>query len=84
VPWYDEAENARKTIKEAEMRNSAPVKPSRNRQTAPSVPKARTPLGKRLRELRERIVASGAPLLDDAALRAELRERRGDGDTNVP
>jgi hypothetical protein len=40
----------------------------------------RSPLGRRLREIRERIVASGIPLLDAEQLEAELAERRGDRD----
>ncbi|RUR72689.1 hypothetical protein ACF3DV_06445 [Chlorogloeopsis fritschii PCC 9212] len=36
-----------------------------------------TPLGKKLWEIRQRIVASGAPLLSDEELEQELRERRG-------
>ena len=38
----------------------------------------RTPLGKRLMELRRRIVESGEPLLDWNALERELAERRGE------
>jgi len=38
----------------------------------------RTPLGRRLRELRRRIVASGAPLLDWDGLDQEIRARRGE------
>jgi len=37
----------------------------------------RTNLGSRLLEIRQRIVASGEPLLDRAALARELSERRG-------
>lgn len=40
-----------------------------------SVP--RTELGRRLREIRSRIVASGAPLLDWKEFEREMRERRG-------
>jgi hypothetical protein len=36
-----------------------------------------TPLGKRLWEIRQRIVASGIPLLSDEELEQELAERRG-------
>ena len=39
---------------------------------------ARTDLGKRLLELRQRIVASGAPLLDWNDLEEETRTRRGE------
>lgn len=35
-------------------------------------------LGERLRTIRARIVASGAPLLDEAGLAAEVAERRGE------
>jgi hypothetical protein len=37
----------------------------------------KTPLGRRLWELRKRIVASGEPLLDWDDLERELAERRG-------
>lgn len=46
-----------------------------------SVPKpdgCRTPLGRRLDELRERIKASGAPLLSWEKIDRELSERRGE------
>jgi hypothetical protein len=35
-------------------------------------------LGERLRTIRARIVASGAPLFDEAGLAAEVAERRGE------
>lgn len=35
-------------------------------------------LGERLRTIRAHIVASGAPLLDEAGLAAEVAERRGE------
>ena len=38
---------------------------------------ARTALGKRLLEIRQRIVASGQPLLDWEAFDREMKERRG-------
>jgi predicted DNA-binding antitoxin AbrB/MazE fold protein len=38
---------------------------------------ARTPLGRRLRELRAQIVASGAPLLDWDEISEEVTSRRG-------
>jgi len=37
----------------------------------------KTSLGRRLRELRKRIVASGEPLLDWDELEREIAERRG-------
>ncbi|MUG97296.1 hypothetical protein F7734_35195 [Scytonema sp. UIC 10036] len=37
-----------------------------------------TPLGKKLWEIRQRIIASGVPLLSDEELEQELAERRGD------
>jgi len=37
----------------------------------------RSALGRRLREIRERIVASGIPLLNAEELEAEIAERRG-------
>lgn len=45
-----------------------------------AVPESATPearLGERLRAIRAKIVASGEPLLDEAALEAEIAERRG-------
>jgi hypothetical protein len=41
-------------------------------------PSARTELGRRLREIRRRIVASGQPLLDADGLDREVRDRRGE------
>lgn len=40
--------------------------------------RARTPLGRRLREIRRRIEASGAPLLDWDGIDRERKERRGE------
>ncbi len=37
----------------------------------------KTPLGERLRQIRERIVASGKPLLDEDEIEKELASRRG-------
>lgn len=37
----------------------------------------RTPLGRRLWEVRKRIVESGEPLLDQEGLEREVAERRG-------
>ena len=45
-----------------------------------ATPAPRTALGKRLWELRHRIVASGAPLLDWNGVEGEVRERRGERD----
>ena len=39
---------------------------------------ARTELGRKLRELRQQILASGQPLLDADGLDREVRERRGE------
>jgi predicted transcriptional regulator len=44
----------------------------------PRTLKARTELGKRLRTIRARIRRSRQPLLDEAALEAELAARRGE------
>ena len=44
----------------------------------PAVAPPTTELGRRLQEIRARIVASGEPLLDWEDLDAELRERRGE------
>jgi hypothetical protein len=43
---------------------------------APATPPS--PLGERLRAIRAKVVASGEPLLDEAALEAEIAERRGE------
>jgi hypothetical protein len=40
----------------------------------------RTPLGERLLRIRERIVASGEPLLSWAEIEREVAERRGEAD----
>lgn len=42
--------------------------------------KPRTSLGRKLREARQRILASGAPLLDRAAIQQEIATRRGERD----
>lgn len=62
--------------------NALPVKPP-----VPITPEphaspgpARTELGRRLREIRERIVASGQPLLDWDGLDREIQRRRGERD----
>jgi hypothetical protein len=44
---------------------------------AVAVERPRSALGRRLREIRERIVASGIPLLNAEELEAEIAERRG-------
>jgi hypothetical protein len=44
---------------------------------AAPAPVAPEPLGARLRAIRSRIEQAGEPLLDEAALRRELAERRG-------
>ena len=48
--------------------------PERAAATAMGAPE---PLGVRLRAIRARIEQAGEPLLDEAALRSELAERRG-------
>jgi hypothetical protein len=46
---------------------------------SPLIPVTPEPtLGERLRAIRARIVASGEPLLDEAALEAEIADRRGE------
>jgi hypothetical protein len=40
----------------------------------------RTPLGKRLLRIRERIVASGEPLWSWSEIEQEIAERRGDAE----
>jgi hypothetical protein len=42
-----------------------------------SEPKSDSPMGQKLRSIRQRIVESGMPLLDDAELALEIAERRG-------
>ena len=52
----------------------------RHREELPPATEARraqSPLGKRLREIRKRIVASGVRLLDWDEVERELRQRRG-------
>ena len=39
---------------------------------------ARTELGRKLREIRQRIVDSGQPLLDENAIDREVQSRRGE------
>lgn len=46
--------------------------------------RSRTPLGARLRALRDEVSASGEPLLDWEDLRRELAERRGERDHAAP
>jgi TRAP-type C4-dicarboxylate transport system substrate-binding protein len=41
-----------------------------------SAPKSDSPMGQKLRSIRQRIVESGMPLLDDAELAIEMAERR--------
>jgi hypothetical protein len=60
----------------------APPRPA-NGSSTPTVssmprPQARTALGRRLREIRERIVASGRPLLSLEELDREIAARRGE------
>jgi len=43
-----------------------------------ATPRPEQSLGERLRAIRAQIVASGAPLLDEAARQAELADRRGE------
>jgi hypothetical protein len=42
-----------------------------------SEPKSDSPMGQKLRSIRQSIVESGMPLLDDAELALEIAERRG-------
>lgn len=46
-------------------------------QSQPTIETQISPLGKKLRELRAQIVASGIPLLNDEELDREIAERRG-------
>ena len=48
--------------------------PQADTDTLPAI----SPLGERLLQARERIVASGVPLLDREALATEIAERRGE------
>ncbi len=61
--------DARRSILTVQLWRSVPKKPASGR---------RTPLGRRLDELRERIKASGEPLLSWEQLDRELAERRGE------
>ncbi len=45
--------------------------------TTKRIPSAKTPLGRRLREIRERIVATGKRLLGWGDVEREVQERRG-------
>jgi hypothetical protein len=53
-----------------------PLNNAPGREAAPAQP--RTELGKQLLRIRERIVASGAPLLSWGQIEQEIAERRGD------
>jgi len=68
-------ERLHSTANEGLMQPHNGVSSSRAVITAPAG--AKTDLGRRLREIRQRIVASGEPLLDRAGLARELAERRG-------
>jgi hypothetical protein len=56
--------------------------PLRNPEALPANPEEdfqpKTPLGRRLWELRQEIIRSGEPLLDAEALEREVAERRGE------
>lgn len=52
--------------------------------SSPPIRTARTDLGKRLWEIRQKILASGEPLLDWNDIERELRERRGEQDLEEP
>ena len=54
------------------------AEPLKNRPLGPET--SRTPLGKRLLRLRERIVASGEPLLTWDEVEREVAERRGEAE----
>jgi len=45
------------------------------------LPSARTPLGRRLLQLRQNIIRSGVPLLNWEDLEREVAERRGERNT---
>ena len=47
-------------------------------------PAAKTALGRRLLEIRQRIIASGEPLLGPAELEREVAERRGGYESTAP
>jgi hypothetical protein len=56
-----------------------PLKPTpQGKGVPPTLP--RTPLGKRLLRVRERIIASGEPLLSWAEIEREIAERRGEAE----
>lgn len=50
----------------------------KSKSTEPVVYKPKTPLGRKLLEIRQRIVASGEPLLSLDELEREIAERRGE------
>ena len=54
-----------------ETQTKAPAHPTRHQRTP------RTPLGKKLLEIRQRIVASGRPLLDWEDIDREIATQRG-------
>ncbi len=54
-----------------ETQTKAPIHPTGTQRTP------RTPLGKKLLEIRQRIVASGRPLLDWEDIDREIAEQRG-------
>ncbi|MGH7488631.1 MAG: hypothetical protein ACREMY_23980 [bacterium] len=61
-----------------EMASNAKRHPQTDQSSLPEEEfKPRTPLGRRLWELRKRIIASGQPLLDWDDLEREIAERRG-------
>jgi hypothetical protein len=54
-----------------EIQTKSPIPPTNTQHTP------RTPLGKKLLEIRRRIVASGRPLLDWEDIDREIAEQRG-------
>jgi len=66
----------------AERRTANPKKRAGNRKKDGALPskakfQPKTALGRRLWQVRQRIIASGQPLLDWAGIERELRERAG-------
>ncbi len=66
-----------RTGKSAGKSGSAPQKRKSSTPAVESTYQPKTELGKKLWELRQQIVASGVPLLDEEGIRREVAERRG-------
>lgn len=73
-----ERENATMTEERApKLAGGSEASAGGGREAEAATERPRSPLGRRLREIRERIVASGVPLLNAEELEAEIAKRRG-------